>query len=45
MFEFGVTNFMDLSPSQEASSCAATQKFAAFYGTRRFIAVFTRALY
>jgi hypothetical protein len=35
---------MELSPSSEAASCAATQEFPNFYGTRRFITVFTRAL-
>jgi hypothetical protein len=33
------TNFTGLSPSWEAGSCAA------FYGTRRFITAFTRALH
>jgi hypothetical protein len=31
---------MELSPSSEAASCVAT-----FYGTRKFITVFTRALH
>jgi hypothetical protein len=33
---------MELSRSSEAASCAVTPKF---YGTRKFITVFTRALY
>jgi hypothetical protein len=40
-----ITNFMELSPSREAASCAATQDFPAFYGTLRFITVFIRALH
>jgi hypothetical protein len=38
-------SLMELSPSWQAANCAATQKInPAFYGTRRFITVFTRAL-
>jgi hypothetical protein len=37
---------MELSPSWEAANCAATQEIIpAFYGTRRLITVFTRALH
>jgi hypothetical protein len=37
---------MELSPSWEAANCAATQEInPAFYGTRWFITVFTRALH
>jgi hypothetical protein len=37
---------MELSPSWEAANCATTQEInPAFYGTRRFITVFTRALH
>jgi hypothetical protein len=37
-------SLMELSPSWEAANCAATQGIIpAFYGTRRFITVFTRA--
>jgi hypothetical protein len=37
---------MDLSPSWEATSCSVTQSFQnIFFGTRRFIIVFTRARY
>jgi hypothetical protein len=37
---------MELSPSWEAANCAATQEIiSAFYGTRRFITVFTRAIH
>jgi hypothetical protein len=39
-----VTNFMQLSSSWGASSRSATQEFA-FYGTRRFITAFIRALH
>jgi hypothetical protein len=36
----------ELSPSSEAANCAAIQgNSQQFYGTRRFIAVFTRALH
>jgi hypothetical protein len=35
-------SLMELSSSWEVANCAATQ---AFYGTRRFITVFTRALH
>jgi hypothetical protein len=37
--------FMELSPSGGAANSAATQNFPEFYGTRRFIIVFTRALH
>jgi hypothetical protein len=37
---------MELSPSWGADCCSTTIKiFSTFYGTRRFIALFTRALY
>jgi hypothetical protein len=36
---------MELSPSGGAANSAATQEFPNIYGTRRFIAVFTRALH
>jgi hypothetical protein len=36
---------MELSPSWEAANCAATKNFPAFYGTWRFITMFTRALH
>jgi hypothetical protein len=32
-------------PSREAASCAATRQLPAFYGTRKFITLFTRALH
>jgi hypothetical protein len=35
----------ELSPSWEAANCAATQELPAFYGTRRFITMFTRAFH
>jgi hypothetical protein len=35
-------SLMELSPSWEAANCAATQELPAFYGTWRFITVFTR---
>jgi hypothetical protein len=38
-------SLMELSPSWEVDNCAATQEHPAFYGTRRFITVFTRALH
>jgi hypothetical protein len=40
-----VHSFMELSPSWEAANCAATKKFPAFYRTRSFIIVFTRAIH
>jgi hypothetical protein len=36
---------MKLSPSREAANCAATQELPAFYATRMFITVLTRALH
>jgi hypothetical protein len=36
---------MELSTTRKATSCAATQEHPAFYGTRRFINPFTRALH
>jgi hypothetical protein len=39
------TKFIHLRPSWEAVSHAAINNFPAFYGTRRFITVFTRALH
>jgi hypothetical protein len=39
---YELTNFRELSPSSEATNCAATQEFP-FYGTERYITVFTRA--
>jgi hypothetical protein len=38
-----ITNFMELSPSWEATDWAATQELPSIYRTRRFITVFTRA--
>jgi hypothetical protein len=39
-------SLMELRPSWEAANCAATQEIIpAFYRTRRFITVFTRALH
>jgi hypothetical protein len=38
-------SLMELSPSWEATNCAATQELPAFYGTQMFITVFTRALH
>jgi hypothetical protein len=38
-------SLMELSPSWEATNCEATKNFPAFYGTRRFITVFTIALH
>jgi hypothetical protein len=40
-----ITNFLELSHSREAANCAATQELSAFYGTRKFITVFTRAFH
>jgi hypothetical protein len=40
-----LTDFVEMGPSREAASCAATKNFPAFYGSRRFITVFTRALH
>jgi len=34
---------MEQIPSSEANRCSASQKFPAFYGTCRFITVFTTA--
>jgi hypothetical protein len=39
-----LTNIMELGPSYEAASCAATQEIPKIIRTRRFITVFTRAL-
>jgi hypothetical protein len=39
------TNSVELSTSREATSSAAIRYFPAFYGTRRFIPEFTRALH
>jgi hypothetical protein len=39
MYEVLLTKNMELIPSWEAASCAATQELRAFYGTQRFIAV------
>jgi hypothetical protein len=36
---------MELSPSWEDTSCAATQNFPAIYGIQRFITMFTRSLH
>ena len=38
-----LTNSMHQAPSWEANRFAASHKFPAFYGTRRFITAFTRA--
>jgi hypothetical protein len=39
-------SLMELSSSWEGANCAATQEIIpAFYGTRRFITVFTRAIH
>jgi hypothetical protein len=43
MCEF--SNSMEVSPSREAASCAATQELLVIYGTQRFITVFTRVLH
>jgi hypothetical protein len=32
-----LTNFVELSPSQEIASCVTTHEFPAFYETQRFI--------
>jgi hypothetical protein len=40
-----LTNSVELSTTREATRCAATRQFPAFYGTRRFITEFTRALH
>jgi hypothetical protein len=40
-----LTNFMELSISREAASRSATLNFPTFYGTRRFITVFTKAFH
>jgi hypothetical protein len=40
-----LTNSVELSTAREATTCAATRQFPAFYGTRRFITEFTRALH
>jgi hypothetical protein len=34
------SNYMQLSPSCQADSCATTKKLSTFYGTRRLITVF-----
>jgi hypothetical protein len=39
------TNAVELSTTQEATSCAATRSFPAFYGTGRFITAFTRVVH
>jgi hypothetical protein len=36
---------MELSPSSEAAIVQLLKNFSAFYGTRKFITVFTRALH
>jgi hypothetical protein len=36
---------MELSPSWEAASCTSLKNFPIFYGTQKFITVFTRALH
>jgi hypothetical protein len=33
---------MELTTTREAASCAASENFSAFYGTRRFITAFAR---
>jgi hypothetical protein len=38
-------SLMELSPSGGTANSAATQEFPAFYGTRRFITVFSIALH
>jgi hypothetical protein len=38
-------SLMELSPPWEAANVQPLKKFPAFYGTRRFITVFTRALH
>jgi hypothetical protein len=45
IFHPALTNPMELNPSWEAFSCAATQNFPTSYETRRFITVFTRVLH
>jgi hypothetical protein len=40
-----LTNSVEPSTTREATSCAAIRQFPAFYGTRRFITEFTRALH
>jgi hypothetical protein len=40
-----IINFMELSPSWEVASAQLLKNFPVFYGTRRFITVFTRALH
>jgi hypothetical protein len=42
---FTITNLMELSPSQEAASCAATQEFPNVLWNQKFITAFTRALH
>jgi hypothetical protein len=39
------TNFMELSPSWEPPVVQLLKNFPEFYGTRRFITIFTRALH
>jgi hypothetical protein len=39
------TNFMKLSPLEKQSIVQLLKNFPAFYGTRRFITVFTRVLH
>jgi hypothetical protein len=45
MGENQTTNFMEMSPSWEVTSDAATKNYLMFNGTRSFITVFTRALH
>jgi hypothetical protein len=38
-----LTNSMEKSPSSQANSCSVVKKFPTFYGTERFIIMFTRS--
>jgi hypothetical protein len=42
---FKITNFMELSPSRKAPVTQILKNFPTFYGTRRFITAFTRAIH
>jgi hypothetical protein len=44
-FHIILTNFMELSPSWEAASCAATQELPSIFGTRKFNTGSTSALH
>jgi hypothetical protein len=45
MTDLQKNSFLELNPSWEATSCANFQELPTFYGTQRFINMFTRALH